>query len=60
MLFNVHGILYFEKVFVFCENKISCFFTLLGIFLVFIVFHINMCNQIGAIRWKWIPMFVAV
>jgi hypothetical protein len=36
MLFNVHGILYFEKVFVFCENKLSCSFTLLGLFLVYI------------------------
>jgi len=35
-LFNVHGIFYFEKVFVFCENKLSCFFTLLGLFLVII------------------------
>jgi hypothetical protein len=36
MLFNVHGIVHFKKVFLFCENKFSCFFTLLGLFLVFI------------------------
>jgi len=41
-LFTVHGIFYFEKVFVFCENKLSSFFfTLLGLFLVIINYIAN-------------------
>lgn len=69
MLYGVTGLCYLMYTVFYTSKRCLCsvkinFRALLrfwGYFLcILIVFHINLCNQIGAIRWKWIPVFVTV